>query len=420
MAKSAHKDRKHTQWSASSTERNWLCPGNLALVQDILPRPEGKAAAWGTACHEVSEKLLVKSKVEIGEVIETERHTFTVDQEMMDVAWVYVDYIRDRIKNGFDLYAVEKKFALDDMNLPIDIGGTADCVLYHPHEKHLEIVDLKTGKGGFVHAKGNPQERLYALGVLVSIDPPIDVHTVTTTIVQPRYADKDGDLVRGETMNVSDLVDWTIDLVPRVIMASEALKSYEKARQNSVILDDWVDTYLFPGEVQCQWCPAAGGCPALRKRSLAVAKSPTSHTYKSNLFEHNSVEGVESDLDNMEMLENWIRERRALAHEMAVQGMKFDHHSLVEKYGHRKFSGATEQAIVDAIKTRIGVDDDAIYDRKLKSPAGLERAVGKAAVEMFLDDIIVKPMIGTDLIRNKNTGGRDMAKTIRDFLEGDD
>ena len=154
-----HKDRKHAKWSASSTARNWLCAGNLALAEDVVARPESKAAAWGTACHEVSEKMLRKEPVELGDEIETERHIFYVDQEMMDCAWVYVDYIRERLKDGFDLYAVEKEFSLKSLNLPMDISGTADAVLYNINQEVLEIVDLKTGKGNYVDAIGNPQER---------------------------------------------------------------------------------------------------------------------------------------------------------------------------------------------------------------------------------------------------------------------
>src|SRR6187431_3264464 len=208
-----HKDRKHAQWSASSTERNWLCPGNLAIGEDVPARPENKAAAWGTACHQVSEHLLNKNvSVTIGDEIETERHVFYLDQEMMDCAWVYVDYIRDRMKSGFNLLAVEQKFDLKNMALPMDIGGTADAVLHNPFSKIIEIVDLKTGKGKAVEAAGNPQERLYALGVLVNTNlNSVPVKQVMTTIVQPRLPHRDG-IIRSETFHVAELMDWTIDL----------------------------------------------------------------------------------------------------------------------------------------------------------------------------------------------------------------
>jgi hypothetical protein len=406
--------KRHAQWSASSTERNWLCPGNLAISEDLPARPSNQAAEWGTACHTVAERLLKKDvPVDIGDEIETERSIFYVDQEMMDCAWVYVDYIRDRLKAGFNLHAVEQNFTLKSLALPMDIGGTADAVLHNPFDKVLEIVDLKTGKGGFVKATGNPQERLYALGVLTSLNlNSVPVQTVMTTIVQPRYAGSEA--VRWDAFHVAELMDWTIDLVPRVTLAAEALKTYATARENSVLLDLWVDDFLVPGETQCTYCPAAGGCPALRKRALEIA-GQDGVTYKPNTFAQNSVAAVENDLDMFEQLEAWIRERRALAHEMAVQGTKFDHHVLVDKIGHRKFAGVNEADTVAKIRAVIPLDDDSLFDRKLKSPAGLEKAIGKKAVETHLGDLIIRPVTGTDLIRTTNTS-RTAAATVADFI----
>lgn len=414
-----HSDRKHAQWSASSTERNWLCPGNIALAQDVVKAPESKPASWGTACHEVSEKLLTHKPIAIGDEIETERHIHYVDQEMMDCAYVYVDYIRHRLTEGYDLFAVEKEFSLKSLKLPIDIGGTADAVLYNQFLKCLEIVDLKTGKGNVVDAIENPQERLYALGVLVSIDlKGMPVELIQTTIVQPRFPHKDG-TIRSEEMHIADLMDWTIDLDPRVRLAAEALAAYAIARSNTVLMDNWVENYLVPGEAQCHFCPASGGCPALRKRALEIAgawQDDSGIHFKSNIFAENSVEAVEADLDLFEHLEGWIRERRSLAHEMASQGHSFDHHTLVQKMGHRKFDGKNEGDIVAKIRARVPIDDVNLFDTKLKSPAGLEKAIGKKAVENHLSDLIVRPVTGTDLIRTSNTG-RTAAATVADLLE---
>jgi uncharacterized protein DUF2800 len=423
MPHKPHHTRKHAQWSASATARNWLCPGNLAFAADVTLPPESKAAAWGTACHEVAEKLLTRKLVAIGDEIETDRHVFYVDQDMLDCAYVYVDYIRERITNGYDLLAIEKEFSLAGLGLPMDIGGTADCVLYHPHMKVIEIVDLKTGKGNAVEAIENPQERLYALGVLVSMDltsTPVD--SIQTTIVQPRFAHANGP-VRSETVALGELMDWTIDLAPRVNMAAEALKSYARVRNVPEDLDDWVNKYLVPGEEQCQFCPAAGSCPALRRNALEIAGAwqddkGTIH-FKSNLFPDNSPESVEMDLDMFEHLEGWVRERRALAHEMASQGHRFDHWSLVEKIGHRKFSGATEADNVRAIMDRLPLDDSQMYDRKLKSPAGFEREIGKAAVEAHLADLIIRPVTGTDLIKTSNTARTPVPSVIELLQKGE-
>jgi hypothetical protein len=214
-------------------------------------------------------------------------------------------------------------------------------------------------------------------------------------------------------------MDWTIDLDPKVHLAAEAIRTYATARANTVQMDWWVDEFLVPGEIQCHFCPAAGGCPALRKRALEIAgawQDDSGIHFKSNIFTENSVEAVESDLDMFEHLEGWIRERRALAHEMASQGHSFDHHALVEKVGHRKFDGKNEADIVAKIRERIPISHEQLYDQKLKSPAGLEKAIGKKAVEHHLADLIIRPVTGTDLIRTSNSS-RTAAATVADFIE---
>lgn len=416
-----HKDRSHAQWSASSTERNWLCPGNLALVQDIVSMPESKAAAWGTACHEVSEAELKGKPLEIGAKIETERHVFYVDQEMLDVSAVYTGYIRKRCaEDGYSIYAIEQKFDLGSLGLGMDAGGTCDCILYNPSTEDLEVVDLKTGKGKLVEAIGNPQERFYGVGALLQMDfDPTPVASVTTTIVQPRCQHRDG-VIRSETILLAVLMDWLIDLDDKVRTAANALKLYTAARDNTVAMDTWAETYLNVGEVQCTYCPAAGACPALRRNAMAISgawRDDSGVHFKSNQFRQNTVEDVEADLDMLDTLETWIRERRSLAHEMAAQGMQFDHHVLVEKIGHRKFT-LDGVALVDAIRERMPISDQQLFDLKVKSPAGLERSVGKATVATMLDDLIIRPVTGTDLIRSTQTQRTTVPSLVdRFFIE---
>lgn len=417
MAKK-HAERTHDQWSASATERNWLCPGNIALAMDTVQMPESRAAAWGTACHQIAERLLKGETVELGDMIETERFVFPVDEEFLNVAGVYVGYIRKRCEQGFDLYAVEQKFDLTSLLDAggVEAGGTVDAMLYNPNTETLEVVDMKTGKGKYVEAKGNPQERFYALGGLLDMDmDPTPVSTVITTIVQPRY--QGGEPIRSETLDIVELMDWTIDLGEKMRTATAALKLYGDVKESAIRLEAWVDMYLNPGEVQCPFCPAAGSCPALRRNALAIIgayEDDGGTHFKSNRFEDNTIEGVEADLDMLDQIESWIRERRALAHEMAAQGMKFDHHVLVEKIGNRKFRLKDEE-LVGEIRKRIAVSDEQLFDTRVKSPAGLERSVGKGTVEFFLGDLIERPITGTDLIRSTHTT-RTAAQTLTDFL----
>ena len=420
-----HSERAHAQWSASSTERNWLCPGNIALNLDAVKPPESKAAAWGTACHQIAEKMLKGETVVIGDRIETERYVFYVDDEFLQVAGEYVGHIMRRVTQGFDVYAIEQAFDLSQL-LGIDgmqAGGTCDCILYNATAQVLEVVDLKTGKGTFVDAKNNPQERFYGLGALLQMDQdPTPVSRVVTTIVQPRYQHPQG-AIRSEGLDVVELMDWTIDLAEKMRTAQAALAIYADVRNSEVKLEAWVDMYLNPGEIQCPFCPAAGSCPALRRNALAIAgayEDDSGIQFKSNRFTENTTAGVERDLDMLEQLEAWIRERRALAHEMAVRGLRFDHWHLVERIGHRKYT-LDDDAIIEEIRKRLPVSEGGLVDIKVKSPAGLERMLGKSAVEFFLGDLIEKPVVGTDLIRSTHTGRTAVESVVdRFFIEQDD
>jgi hypothetical protein len=100
---------------------------------------------------------------------------------------------------------------------------------------------------------------------------------------------------------------------------------------------------------------------------------------------------------------------------MASQGHAFDHHCLVEKIGHRKFVGASEADIVASLRSRIPLSDEQLFDRKLKTPAGIERQIGKVTFEQNLADLVIRPVIGTDLIRTTNTE-RTLAPTTIDRL----
>jgi hypothetical protein len=158
-----HHERAHATWSASATARNVHCAGALALSIGVEDR-ESEAAAWGTACHQVSEKCLRSGKDAsdlIGTTETTKRHKFEVDDEMATTAQEYIDYCRELMKKPGAVWWIEEKFSLEGIKPPFDAGGTGDFVCYMPEEAMLEIVDLKGGRGVVVDAEGNPQGRSY-------------------------------------------------------------------------------------------------------------------------------------------------------------------------------------------------------------------------------------------------------------------
>ncbi len=388
-----HADREHASWSASSTERNWNCSGALALTIN-LPETTNEAADWGTCCHQIAEACLHKG-IDASEFIGTtqkgKKYEFEVDEEMADTAQVYVDYVRERSKNL--LLHVEQRFSLSTLNPPFDAGGTADAVVYDEALKHLEVIDLKGGRGHVVEVVGNAQLRTYALGAMLA-NPGLKVDTITVTIVQPRAPHKSG-RTRSETFHVADLLEWTMELMGAMHKAKKAM--VDRATMHSAV---WAKEYLKAGD-HCKFCKAAGFCPALEQRALDAAGvwfDDLDHPRLSNSPDTMSPEKLAQSLDVADMIEEWIKAVRSYAHAQAESGVPIPNYQLVEKIGNRRWS-VPEANIVQALEI-LGVDDP--YNRKLVSPAQAEKLLG-AKRKGEIADLVEKPVTGVNLVRCDKT-----------------
>jgi hypothetical protein len=393
----AHADRGHALWSASSSARHFQCPGALALSQTAPAGKESIHAARGTAAHEVAEFCLRhggQCVEHTGLTVRTKEHEIEVDEEIADSAQMYVDYVRSAADGGDVTLMIEQRFTLDALDPPFEAGGTGDAVLYFPESRSLEIVDLKNGMG-VVDPKDNPQLRTYAVGAMLANEG-LDVEKITVTIVQPRAPHKDG-RIRSETFHVADLIDWTGRMLDAMNQAKRAKDAFDEINGNSVKLDDWAESWLRPGK--CSFCPAEGFCPAVRKQALAVAAAwfDDGGTLQTNSFDDASPEAVARDLDGIPALESWIAARSAFAKQLAESGASIPGWQLVERIGNRKWKD--EQAA----ETRLLAAGIAPHTKKLVSPAQAEKLLG-AKRKAVVDDLTDRPVTGTNLVSvNKTT-----------------
>ena len=398
-----HADREHAQWSASATERNWACPGALALT-DGLPEKTSKAADWGTCAHMIAEKCIldgVQASEFIGTTQKGKKYKFEVDDEMADTAQVYVDFVRKSAieaappnANPADLLKVEQHFTLASLNPPFEAGGTADAVIYYPTEKKLHVIDLKGGRGHVVEVVGNPQLKTYALGAMLA-NPKLAVEQITVTIVQPRAPHKSG-RIRSETFHVADLAEWTTDLVAAMKRSAQALADREKIG-TTVSKAEWNSAHLSAGP-HCHFCKAAGFCPALEQRATDAAGvwfDDLDQPRLSNTPDAMSPEKLAETLGMLGMIEEWCNAVRAYAHSQAEMGVDIPGYQLVEKIGNRAWKLPEEQ-VVGALALA-GLTEDRIYVRKLVSPAQAEKALG-AKKKGALDELVERPVHGTNLV----------------------
>ncbi len=403
-----HADREHSVWSASSTDRNVNCSGALAVTID-LPETTSEAADWGTCAHMIGEACLRNGHDAadfIGRMLKGKKHEFEVDEEMADTAQSYIDYIRDRmgkyhLETGDEATLwIEEKFSLASLKPPFEAGGTGDAVMHFPKWKLLEVVDLKGGRGVVVEVKGNMQARSYGLGAML-MHPKLKIDKVMSTIVQPRANHPDG-RIRSETLHVADLVEWTSDLVAAMNRAKDAFDEYQVVKAGRDTMAHWASVWLKAGD-HCKFCKFAGPCPALEQRAFDAAGvwfDDLDQPRLSNSPDSMDPAKLAATLDSLDMIGEWMNAVRSYAHAQAESGIDIPGYQLVDKIGHRAWTG--DEAIVVKTLTDNGVDPDKAFTRKLVTPAAAEKLLG-AKRKSAIAGITERPVKGTNLVACSKT-----------------
>ena len=411
-----HSIREHAQWSASATDRNWNCNGALALT-DNLPERTNEAADWGTCAHQIAEKCLRLGKQAdefIGETERAKTHSFEVDEEMAETAQMYVDYVRKTVieaappkTNPADLLHIEQHFSLADLNPPFQAGGTADAVIYKPTIEELEVVDLKGGRGVVVEAKGNPQLRTYALGAMLA-NKGLKVKTVKVTIIQPRAPHKDG-RIRSEPFHVTDLFEWTVDLVDVMHRSRAAWEEYKLVLDGTMSLTAWEVKWLKAGP-HCKFCKRAGKCSAQEQAALDVAQvwfDDLDVPRIGNTPDKMDPQKLATTLDMLDMVSEWINAVRAHAQEQAEMGVQIPGYQLVDKIGRRRW--IDEEKTASTLLAKHG--RDVVYEEKLRSPAQMEKKLGKAG-KAIVAELVETPITGTNLVAVAKTSRPAVAPAV--------
>lgn len=358
----------HAIFGASSSSRWLSCPGSVELSKGIV-EPPSEFAAEGTAAHELAEMVLrteLNTSNWLGEKIEASGFTFEVTEEMVGAVQSYVELVR-AFAHGYGVEPMlEHRFDLSKLQPPAPMFGTADCAFYVEGERLLHIIDLKYGRGVPVDAKGNPQLKYYALGMLLSLPADKPVRRVKMTICQPRI----GNIAHDEC-TVEDLLDFGTELLDGV---NAALKP---------------DAPLNPSPEACKFCKAKGKCPALRKTALAVAQDEFGEVLDPTTL---PPEQIGSLLAKADMLEEWLRGLRAIALSQAEAGVEIPGFVLQAKRATRKW--ADELTVINWAAEQ-GLPHSEVFDSKLKSPAALEKVVGKKNMP---NDLIVAVSSGYNLV----------------------
>lgn len=230
----------HALYSPSSADRWFNCPASPSMSADV-PYTVSLPAAEGTLLHQISEMQL-KDRME-NAMLETywlnrteviEDFEIEINQDMIDCAKAYVDYVNDTTERLDGKLLIEEKVSLEEISAKC--WGTADALVLGDNK--IAVIDFKSGKWP-VTAEHNKQLSIYGLGALARYGN--EETELELTIVQPRAKDNLG-AVRSWTVQAQDLVVWGYGELKTATDACDE----ENPRFNP---GDW-----------CRFCPARDKC----------------------------------------------------------------------------------------------------------------------------------------------------------------
>lgn len=361
MVEINHKDRDHALLSASSAHRWLACPPS-AVAAELYEDTGSDYAAEGTLAHEVAEAVarheLAGDKTGsdwdyMGDLMEREG----VTQEMIDHAHAYADYIMEQIKSPDAVVLLERR--VDFSEYVPDGFGTCDCIILQ--DDVLTVIDYKYGKGVAVSAADNPQLKLYALGALNDYGLAYDIYRVEMHIFQPRINN-----VSWDSLPIGELTTWAEKTVkPTAAKAAKGKGTYTAGKH-------------------CQFCPHAGKCRALAKLCTEYVKTHDMRVGVPVLAPHELAEALSME----PVISLWLRKVKAQALSTMLEGAEISGWKVVEgRPGNRKW---TNEDDVAQVLLYAGFDEEDYTETKLKSPAAMDKAIGKKQAAELLGDLITR------------------------------
>jgi hypothetical protein len=349
---------QHSNIVGGSTAKRVInCPGSVALVQKMPPKPSNEHADRGTLLHNMMEEILTSGDAPesfIGARYNDQILTQDLIDEKIRPAMEALDAIDpDQTME----YEVETRVGFGDL-LPGVFGSTD---LIGRIGSRAIVLDWKFGDGVMVEVEENPQLMFYAAAAMRTKEAAWAFEGATEiemVIVQPPE-------VRRWVTTPERIAKFELELVQAVKQAMKA------------------DAQLAVGD-HCRWCAAKPICPKMTgavDRALKVQIDALPAAQISNY------------LKNADMLEEWIKDLRSLALQMLESGAKLPEYKLVAKRAIRSWSDE-EKAKVALFA--YGLTESEVMESSVVSPAKAEKALKKRKLGLP-EDLVVAISSGNTL-----------------------
>ena len=307
----------------STAKRVINCPGSVALVAQMPPQPSSKYAEEGTLLHDAISHFLGADGGTFGAPIEL------IEEKLLPALALLDEVDPDKTME----YEVETRVGFGDL-LPGVFGSTD--LMGRIGNKAI-ILDWKFGSGVPVPAEENEQLMFYAAAAMRTpeaqwvFDGATEVELV---IIQPPTIKR-----------------WTTTIA--------RIKEFEQTLVKAVKLAQQPDAPLKNGD-HCRWCAAKPVCPIMTgavDRAVAIKMDAI------------DVDKIGAYLHNADLLEDWIKDLRALAEEMMKKGKPVKGWKMVPKRATRSWvkEEDAKAALLQHLK------ESEVIETKLVSPAAAEK-----------------------------------------------
>jgi len=339
----------------STAKRVMNCPGSVALVQKMPLQPSNKYADEGTLLHNVIAEVVMSDK-HPEEWLGTTYNDQVLTLDLIDNKLVPALAALDQIDPNKEMeIAAETRVGFGDL-LPGVFGSTD---LIGRIGKRAVVLDWKFGDGVAVDVEENPQLMFYAAAAMRTEEAKWafdGVDEIEMVIVQP-------------------------PAVKRWVTTPTRIAQFEKDLVKAVKLAQQPDAELKVGD-HCRWCAAKPICPQMTGAVDRALKTQ---------IESIDVQTLGAYLANADILEDWIKDLRALAHQILDSGAPVPGYKLVAKRGTRQWVN-DDKAEAALIKFAIVP----YKEPELISPAQAEKELKKSKLTLP-DDLVVSVSSGTTL-----------------------
>jgi hypothetical protein len=348
---------QHSKVVGGSTAKRVInCPGSVALVNKMPPKPSSEHADRGTLLHNAIATILEAMDAD---VIGMKYEDQVLTQDLYDEKIMVALALLDEVDPDKEMqYEVETRVDFGDL-LPGVFGSTD---LIGRIDDRAIVLDWKFGDGVAVTAEENDQLMFYAAAAM------------RTTALQWAF----------EGVKEIECVIVQPPMIRRWVTTKERVAQFERDLVKAVKASALPDAALKAGE-HCRWCAAKPVCP---KMTGAVDRALQMQVKEID------VDMLGRYLKNADLLEEWIKDLRGLALQLLENDAPVPGYKLVAKRGTRQWTDETKALVV---LHELGVPRvEMVKPEELLSPAQMEKVLKKRKMALP-DDLVVSVSSGTTL-----------------------